>query len=47
MKKLNRVKSLNIAIDFSSSEYSLDMTQDQIFKNYAENALKILMINPL
>lgn len=42
-KKLNRVKSLNIAIDFSISEYSFRFdTRTRFSKNYAENALNIL-----
>ena len=43
MKKLNRVKSLNIAIDCSNSEYSFRYdTRSRFSKNYAENALKTL-----
>ena len=42
-KKLNRVKSLNISIDFSISEYSFRFdTRTRFSKNYAENALNIL-----
>ena len=42
-KKLNRVKSLNIAIDCSNSEYSFRYdTRTRFSKNYAESALKIL-----
>ena len=42
-KKLNRVKSLNLAIDFSISEYSFRFdTRTRFSKNYAENSLLIL-----
>ena len=42
-KKLNRVKSLNIALDKSNSKYSFRFdTRTRFSKKYAENALKLL-----
>ena len=42
-KNLNRVESLNIALNKSTSEYSLRFdTRTRFSKTYAENALKIL-----
>lgn len=43
-KKLNRVKSLNIALDKSTSKYSFRFdTRTRFSKKYAENAFKLLI----
>ena len=47
-RKLNRVKSLNIALDKSTSKYSLRFdTRTRFSRRYAENALRILNDNSL